>query len=442
MGHQQVLKLQKAIAWLVMFLMPIPIFLSPSSSIVFANGTIGNEALAFPLSLAMVPLIFTLSVLNINKIRGVKAFLYFWLLLFSLWVLGSAFASASNYPVSLLYALQWILIFLWAGYFFSSLEDFSFESLARPFFIGAFFGAFYIFISGFMEFLFYGALLDAGRMTQNLVLKGQYQLAVYTPTVLAYSFLVLLVSWSSRTFPFSSLAFLLYAVVALVALIFTGAREGLLVYFLGGFFILFLRSLRALFVCTILSIFFVFIFLSRLEEVVYWFSVSELRLLNKIARLFEEGGALGARDIMIMEYVRIIIDNPFWGVMMVPPEVISNGAATSVKSAHNFYVDVWAWAGFPGFLTYLFFSISLLFMAIVSIAKSWLARSEDRVVVGASWVVIVMLLVSNNINVPLRQPLVIPLFLFCVYLMFPSRNRVGCGAVLNVERHNFLIRES
>jgi hypothetical protein len=118
MEHQQVLKLQKAIAWLVMFLMPIPIFLSPSSSIVFASGTIGNEALAFPLSLAMVPFIFTLSVLNINKIRGVKAFLYFWLLLFSLWVLGSAFASASNYPVSLLYALQWVLIFLWAGYFF------------------------------------------------------------------------------------------------------------------------------------------------------------------------------------------------------------------------------------------------------------------------------------------------------------------------------------
>lgn len=413
--------MERKIAWLVMLLIPIPLFISPSSAVVFASGTIGDDALAFPLSFFLTPLIIVISIKNIKCVKGASASLVALLAAFSAWVTLLSFASATRHPVSLVYASQWMLIFFWGNYFLSSLNRYSLRDLARPFFYGAFSGAAYIFLSGMLELALYGALLDSGRMTQNLVLKGQYQLYVYTPTLLAVSFLVVLTLYKSGHFPLSRFWFYIYLSISLIALLLTGAREGLLVFLLGGGLICFVRSMLSMLVAAFILAVVLIGFYFNFEAVLQFFAASDLRVLNKIARLAEDGAALGSRDIMMANYLRLIDRDYMLGLMLLPPELAYPDAGVDIKSAHNFYIDVWAWTGFPGLVLFVCFVLLLFFIAFGNILKHALDSQQDQIAVGFSWIVLIVLLVSNNINVPLRQPAVVPVFMLCVFFMLHSR---------------------
>src|SRR5690606_5340473 len=131
--------------------------------------------------------------------------------------------------------------------------------IVRPFFYGAFIGAAYIFLSGVLEYIIYGALLDAGRVSQNLIFKGQYQLVVYTPTVLAFSFLIVLSFYKANLFSLPRSALVVYFAICFVAIIFTGSREGLLVCLLGGCLVGIITSVRAALVVCFVGLFLLFI---------------------------------------------------------------------------------------------------------------------------------------------------------------------------------------
>ena len=410
--------MERKLAWLVMFLIPMPVFLSPSSSIILASGSIYNDALAFPLSFFLTPFIVLYGVKNLANVKGLGSVALVLLAIFSIWVVLLSFASAAtNSPVSLIYAAQWLLLLFWGNYFFSSLYGYNLGGLMRPFFWGAFVGAAYILISGLLEIVFYGALLDSGRMSQNLVFKGQYQLYVYTPTLLAVSFLVVLTLYKSGILLLSKFCFFSYFLALFFALLFTGAREGLLVFLLGGFLICFIRSaLSMLLVLMAFGLIFSGIYIYS-DSIFQYFASSDLRLLNKFARLREAGDSLGARDVMIASYWGLIERDYMLGFGLLPPELAYPDAGVDVKSAHNFYVDVWAWTGLPGFALMTYFAVFLVCISAGNILKSFLGVRSSHAVRGFSWIVLLVLFVSNNINVPLRQPLIVPLFMLCVFLM-------------------------
>ena len=410
--------MDRKIAWLVMFLLPIPVFLSPSSKILLANGTVFNDALAFPLSFFLTPVITLVALKNVKRIKGVPAILILLLAAFAIWVAALAFTSAIAHPISLVYAFQWVLMLFWGGYFLSSLDEYSLTTLVRPFFMGAFAGATYIFLSGALEIAFHGALQDFGRMTQNLILKGQYQLYVYTPTLLAICSLIVMAIYKSGNFPFSKIWFYIYLVVSLLAVLFTGAREGLLIWGLGGFLIFFVRSMLSMFVALVPILLVSVLIYFNIDSLMHYFASSDLRMFNKIARLADDGAALGSRDLMMASYLGLIERDYFLALMLLPPELAYPDAGVSIKSAHNFYVDVWAWTGFPGFLFLLLFTLSLLFVSVINILKNGVVTRPNKMLVNFSWIILLVLLVSNNINVPLRQPLIVPIFMFCVFAMF------------------------
>ncbi|GEM_PF-3761366 len=409
--------------WWVMFLMPLPIFISPSSPVLLASGTIGDDALAFPLSFFLLPIAIFFTLKNYKNIVGFNLFLYFWLSLFAIWVLLLSFYSASLQPVALLYALQWCLLFLWGGYFLSTIRLENVKYIVRPFFYGAFIGAAYIFLSGVLEYIIYGALLDAGRVSQNLIFKGQYQLVVYTPTVLAFSFLIVLSFYKANLFSLPRSALVVYFAICFVAIIFTGSREGLLVCLLGGCLVGIITSVRAALVVCFVGLFLLFILYINFDYLLLVLDASEFRALNKIARLADDGAALGARDVMLKIYLQFIIFDPVLGLKMLPPELAYPVSDITIRSAHNLYVDVWAWTGFPGFLALIFFLISLVAFAANSIVRGLLSKYPNNLELSFSWVVLVMLLISNNINVPLRQPVVVPVFLLCVALLALSAKK-------------------
>lgn len=162
---------------------------------------------------------------------------------------------------------------------------------------------------------------------------------------------------------------------------------------------------------------------------------SDLRVLNKFARLFEAGAALGARDVMMANYLELIDKNYLLGLMLLPPELAYPDAGIDIKSAHNFYVDTWAWTGFPGFVFMLCFIVVLLVFAVGNIFRGMIVKRPNKAEIGFSWVVILVLVVSNNINVPLRQPVIVPLFLFCVFVMICYR-----GSLYSLVRENSFVK--
>jgi len=150
-----------------------------------------------------------------------------------------------------------------------------------------------------------------------------------------------------------------------------------------------------------------------------------VRILAKVAALGEEGRALGSRDQMIGQYLSVIRDSPIFGSAMLPPETIYRTLGVTAPSAHNYYVDVFAWTGLVGGILIAMAVVYGLAASILAVLQSYrrpLREMRDRwVVAGSASCLILFFVVSNNINVPLRQPLTGPLAALMMYLVMRYR---------------------
>lgn len=307
---------------------------------------------------------------------------------------------------AILYAYQWVMPFIWLPYCLTIIGTPRFEKFAKWFTVGVIINLGWYASSGLVEYMFYGGLGDAGRMTQNLVLPGQYQIAVYVPTTIAISISMVNGLYFAKQFLLKGKWMLVLNFAAFIVLLALASREGLLTYLLATLLLYAVRSpyLRAalLFGGLIVGA----LVIVNLNAIFETFAASDLRMLNKIATLQDEHVRFGGRDLMIRESIKVFLWDPLFGSRFLPPNVSVFGDGVIAPSAHNMYVDAFVWCGLFGGLMFLAICARLLFGAINMIVTRNEAIPPYMKFFGV--VLIVFLLVSNNTNVPMRQPVIGP----------------------------------
>ncbi len=415
---------------LIAFFIPLPIFIDPTSPILLAQSKLAEGTVAFPISLFLLPLSFMLLFMTKSE-RYVSKLSYILLVLITLFViyfLSLGVVSSFENVAALMYAIQWVIPFLWIPYFYNLIHSDNISLFMRFFEKGTILSILYIFLSGFLEILIYGALQDMGRVTQNLILKGQYQLYVYTPTIIAYSTLLCNFIYASNAIKRNFLFVVAFNLLAFLSLVFLGAREAIVVYILGiAFFLLSYRTKYVLpYIIFLLIVSVVISF--HIEYIINQFDLQEFRALNKFQNMTSEGQAFGARDVMILKYLEMLASEPMFAMRSLPPELSFPELGIHAPSAHNYYVDVWAWGGgVSAILMYLYLSI-LLFLSIYIVFKVMKCGGVACIIGGeviifaSAYFIISFLLISNNINVPLRQPLTGAFFsLVSTFVIFRGR---------------------
>ena len=408
--------LEKKLEELIFFLIPIPIFLSPTSPYLLASGDVWSESLSLPIIFFLTPILLIFNIIRPVKLRGESVVLIAPLFVFFIWTIVLILYSASHGFESMLYGFQWNLLFFWILYFFMKFGWGDIRRLSRLFFAGACVGSFYIFLSGLLEIVIFGSLLDDGRMTQNLIGKGQYQLLVYVPTLMALSALLVLAFYKTKLLDVSLLIICLYMVVTFSAIVFTGAREGLLVFLVGVSIHLFTLSRKFKVVIFFAFMAILTLFIAAGPALLEFAESLNLKIVEKIITLSDD--KLGGRGEVFAVYSAYMLENSMTGFGLLPPENVYTDDGHSIKSsAHNYYVDSFVWTGAPGFFLIVIFTIVVLLLCF----KRILVLKSADIRFQAAWIVLMVMLISNNINVPLRQPIIVPIFCLLVWLMFVRR---------------------
>lgn len=403
------------------FLVPLGIFLEAGSPIILATSHLTQTKLALPLSFFALPIALVVGVNRLLKIREASKYraLFFGFPFIIYTSIFALFSAAFVNPMALVNGVQWLLPFFWAPYFLS-LRSRNFGSFAEGFVLGSFGGAAYYFAAGILEIMLYGALQDFGRITQNLIFPGQYQIAVYVPTVLAYSVLLSTVFIKNGVVNRSRWFLLTLNLLGLFAIFFTASREGILVFVIGHILITSIerrsKLVTNLFVVSVFAIFVVLNFDLLLLKV----AESDFRMLNKFAALQVLENRLGGRENMINEALNIYWKNPLFGTNLLSPQTFA-ATFVSVPSAHNIYVDAFVWTGLFGGIFFLLFSVAFLVQAF-SLVLNQFSTQLIKTSAGVAVVSVTFILLSNNINVPWRQPLTAPIGALLLALCFNYRS--------------------
>ena len=400
------------------FVVPLGIFLEAGSPILLATSRIAQENLAVPLSLVAMPIALTIGTLRLSSIKETsthKAFLCglpFFLYVFLLALASAIFVN----PMAIVAGVQWLLPFFWAPYFLS-LRSNNFARFAEGFVLGSLGGATYYFSAGTLEIIQYGALQDFGRLTQNFILPGQYQIAVYVPTALSYSVLLSTVFIKNGIVNRSRRFMLILNIFGLFAISFTASREGMLVFLVGHLLIASIEQRSRMAISLFAVSAFTILLVLNLDQFMSLFAESDFRLLNKISALHAAENLLAGRDDMINDVLQIIRSNTLFGTHFLPPQSFSDRFAVSAPSAHNIYVDAFLWTGLFGGIFFLVFSAAFLFQALNLILRQ-LSTQSISASAGVAVLSVTFILLSNNVNVPWRQPLTAPIGAFLFALCF------------------------
>lgn len=406
------------------WVLPLPVFLDPSSSILIANSALTESQLALPLSIVVLPILLFLKPPHITALKSGSGS-YFWLFFIPYFfaVMMLTIYSATISLKSAAYGMQWLLPFFWFYYFISLKNRGDIETFFSSFAAGAMAAAGYTVLAGLLEITLYGALLDAGRMTQNLVLPGHYQLYVYIPTALAFNAILTIAAIKWNIIPRKKGFQTLLSVTTILALIFTGAREGILIFVIGLIGLYLIKSARALIATAVILAIIISATFLNVNAIQDNNALQEIRLVNKLLNLREEGKAYGGRDEMVGQYLQVIQESPYIGTAMLPPSIAIPELRIDAPSAHNYYIDTLAWGGI------FLLSISLPFLAFIGLKSIWNIINnigsidpQNRFLATISMLALIFLLISNNINVPLRQPLTGPIFVLFTYWLLVGKN--------------------
>lgn len=406
------------------WLLPLPIFLDPGSSILISNSALTESQLALPLSIVALPALLLLNPPHKTALESSQS-KYFNLFFISYFFAVAILAiySATISLKSAAYGIQWLLPFFWFYYLTSLKNRGDIETFFNSFATGTIIGAGYTSLAGLLEIALHGALLDAGRMTQNLVLPGHYQLYVYIPTALAFNAILTIATIRWNIIPHKKGFQTMLLALTIPALIFTGAREGILILAIGLIGMPLIQSARTLIGTTIILAIVIGVTFLNIEAIQKNNALQEIRLVNKLLNLREEGKAYGGRDEMASLYLQVIQERPYIGTAMLPPSMAIPKLRIDAPSAHNYYIDTLAWGGI------FLLSISLPFLAFIGIKSIWnIIKSigstdpQNRFLATISMLALMFLLISNNLNVPLRQPLTGPIFVLLTYWLLVGKS--------------------
>lgn len=407
------------------FFLPLPLFIEPGSSILFATSALVEGNVAFPVSLLLLPFAMLWGGLKKYRLRKATAGPYVaFFFPFVFWSLVLAMYSSTVSLQSYLYAVQWSLPFFWFFYFVALREDRDLRSFLNGFVGGAFVGAAYTFAAGGLEILIYGSLQDSGRMTQNLVLPGHYQLYVYVPTVIAFATLTALALARAKVVEISRVRLAIFLVISFFSIAFTGAREGVLVYLIGVAGVTLIWSSRristlALVLGTVITAALILIIFDLTPAISLF---ENTRIVSKILDLSEQGKGYGGRDQMLALYLDVIEASPWVGSGMLPPSSSFLNLNVEAPSAHNYYVDAFAWGGIVNAILLAGLVLYITWLCMLCIARAFSSRAEHlKLDASMALLLLIFLYVSNNINVPLRQPLTGSVCVLLIYWIFERR---------------------
>lgn len=402
------------------FLLPLPLFVDLNSPLLLARDRLTESNLAIPLSLCVLPFAIFRAFLYRGRIITLpKEAIYFivFFTFFMIWSLILATNSANISSTSYLYAFQWFLPYFWFFYFLSLSNTGNIVSFLIGFFYGALLGSGYIFLAGFLEILIFGSLQDLGRMTQNLILPGQYQLYVYTPTVIAFSSLIAIASVRAGLIKINILYQSLLYFFTIMALLFTGAREGIFVFLVGLVGFILVKKTKYIIPVSIFALIVGLVLWAQVDSLLSFMEQSDYRLLSKIAKLSQAENRLAGRDMMMALYINIILSEPLTGTSMLQSEV--------APSAHNYYVDSFAWGGVLNFALIIVFLAYCTILATKQLVKYVQLRgSVSTFTAFMAFLLLAYLLISNNINVPLRQPLTGSIGVFLIYWILVAQRKM------------------
>lgn len=411
----------KRVEYMVGFFIPLCIFIDPTSSILLSNSSLTESNTAIPISLLLAPLalISTVrsSVLD-KKILFSGSILIFF---FVSWSLALAIQSSFSYSyISFLYAFQWVYPAIWFFYFLTLNTPKKINNFAQGFFLGSFINSAYIFLAGILEIILYGGLQDQGRVSQNLILPGHYQMYVYMPTIVAYSTLIVVLLQNINLIKLSRVKYSIFLIFSLASIIFLGAREAILVLILGLICLYSTKSVKNFLRTFIFSTSLALITAMFIGLIKDWGESGKVRIITKIMNLGDDGKEFGGRDDMAEIYINIINQDILFGTKMLPGQVVFPYLGEFAPSAHNYYIDAWAWTGFFGFLIIIISLVSMLTYSTIVFLKN-----KNYVLFNLLFLLALFIFVSLLINVPLRQPLTAPIiFIIFGLVVYFSKNKV------------------
>lgn len=404
--------------------LPLPIFLDPSSSILLARSALTESQLAFPVSTVALPAILLLSRYSKATLQQTETKYYsiFFILLIS-FVLILSSLSLQTSPQSIVYGIQWILPFFWFFYFATLKDQHDIETFFRYFIIGTLFGSIYTATAGLLEILMFGALMDQGRMTQNLILPGHYQLYVYIPTAIAFNSMIAFYAIKYKIVKKSNFTSITIITSTIAALVMTGAREGILVFLVGISGAYLIKSAKTLILTSIASTLLITGIALNFSAIQSSETLQEVRLINKFLNLQDKEKQFGGRDQMAELYLQVVEKSPYIGTSMLPPSISNPELGIDAPSAHNYYIDVLAWGGLVMAIILFPFLASILIISLSNIIRSIGSTSTPTLFLGSiSLASMIYLLISSNLNVPLRQPLTGPIFLLLTYWLLTGHS--------------------
>lgn len=398
------------------FLTPLGIFLEAGSPIYLATSPLAQEDFSFPISIIALPFAIFISISRKQRRVNFNNPVAFFAGFFSIYALATSAAYSVLYrPTAILYGIQWCTLFIWFFYFNSLESAQKFFAFVRAFCAGTIFTIFYYLIAGLIEYFTYGGLQDGGRMSQNLIFPGQYQIAVYLPTLVSYTLILLNIFTKTKIFNISKYFLAVINIAGAISLLFFAAREAILVVACYIFLTMIADRGPKRFLALLGAGVLVLIILNA-SAVTAMLEGSQFRLVEKLATLDESDNYLGGRDTMVADVMDVIRINPLFGTYFLPPNSGIISSTINAPSAHNMYVDAFAWAGILGGLLYCTVCLLLLRLALRRIFNSFGALEGDYLGRHCAILLIVMLFVSNNLNVPMRQPVISPMLAMMIFI--------------------------
>lgn len=353
----------------------IPIFLTSSLSVFMASSLSGDFAL--PISVFILPVIGFYLVFKF----GLRIdFLYFFIILFSLFMLFFSIIAAENiYDLALFSLYFYPLLMSYQIGRLAPMTNFSINGFQYYFAsISVLFATFYL-ISSFLEFGFFSAFTNRGS---DLIfgIYSIYQKFSYYPTMLAVAYIFSL-------FSVRGLSRILFILILIFAVIMSGSREAMLLMFFFTFYYLLQTGFSFLFVAFIMLVAFSFLgfilifFKDNLQNATFFLKIYDLI----------ESGNFSAGRVEAMNYVYSNIDMNlifyFFGTVF---KVVGQ----EIGTPHNQYLE---WH-FRGGVYFLLFN---LFILIVAIYRAYMSKKFIAIL----GVILGIVLLSNNINTPFRAPL-------------------------------------
>lgn len=383
------------------FLVPLPFFMQVQGRIGLYSGGFVSEGLSVPFAYLVAPLAFISAVRIFLRAQPLPTAATLGAFITLVWILALGGKSSLQNPQAVLYMVQWaapITMLVYGAML--AYDDRRREDFLDGFVPGTTFAIFYLIAIGIYEFLFLGSF--QGRMTQNAVFPGMYQLYNYVPLGLVMCGMFAAgVAITRKGKHWFSLPMVLMVATLGVPLL-TAARGPVALFAVCapilGWRMFGLRGAIWIMVLPILMM--------------VLFASDSFLLLEKLSALQEQseyGGTFGNRDEMGALYWQVYLEDPILGTEFLPPILAFPRLGVDVKSAHNYYLDALAWGGPIALAGIVMMLFSVLVMSF-RVLRHFLFTSKKEVSAPAALALSALpaalgvLVINSNLRIPLREP--------------------------------------